>query len=112
MFLMCSEYLGVGTKKMVHERHEPHERVRFADEVYRIQGAIYEVNPNMGAGILEAVNQECLALEFTARDIPFVADAPLALAYEGRPLRQRFLRGRTTCRQRAKKAPQRTPRGL
>jgi GxxExxY protein len=75
---------------MVHEQHEQHERVLFAQEVYRIQGAIFEVNGQMGAGFLEAVYQECLALELAARGIPFVADAPLALSYKGRPLRQTY----------------------
>ncbi len=75
---------------MVHEQHEQHERVLYADEVFRIQGAIFEVNVRMGAGFLEAVYQECLALELTARGIPFVADAPLALSYKGHPLRQTY----------------------
>ena len=42
---------------MGHERHEKHESdpgIVFADEAYRIQGAIFEVYREMGAGILEA----------------------------------------------------------
>ncbi len=73
---------------MVHERHEPHERIIYADEVYRIQGAIFEVNAQMGAGFLEAVYQECLALEFAARNIPFRAGESLALVYKGQRLSQ------------------------
>ena len=42
----------------------------------------------MGAGFLEAVYQECLALEFTARGIPFAALKPLRLAYKGQVLQQ------------------------
>jgi len=87
---MFSSSHAAGGKKMVHERHELHERVRFADEVYRIQGAIFEVNARMGVGFLEAVYQECLALEFSARGIPFISDAPLTLAYKGQPLRQSY----------------------
>ncbi len=69
---------------MVHEPHEPHEQgvsdgLLYADKVFRIQGAIFEVNREMGAGFLEAVYQECLGLEFTARQIPFVSSPPLAL---------------------------------
>ena len=52
---------------MVHEPNEPHERILYADEVFAIQGAIFEVNRVMGAGFLGAVYQECLALEFAAR---------------------------------------------
>jgi|SRR5579872_853098 len=76
---------------MVHEPHEPHERLIFADEVFRIQGAIFEVNRVMGAGFLEAVYQECLGLEFAAREIPFVASRPLRLTYKGRPLSQTYV---------------------
>ena len=66
---------------MVHEQYEQHERLLFAEQVFRIQGAIFEVNAQMGAGLLEAVYQECLALELATRGIPFVAEAPLALSY-------------------------------
>jgi GxxExxY protein len=69
---------------MVHEPHEPHERLLHADEAYRIQGAVFEVNRRMGAGFLEAVYQECLALEFAAREIPFVETPSLPLQYKGR----------------------------
>jgi len=62
----------------------------FAQEVFLIQGAIFEVNVQMGAGFLEAVYQECLAMELAARGIPFAADIPLALSYKGRPLRQTY----------------------
>jgi GxxExxY protein len=75
---------------MVHEPHEPHERVLYPDEVFRIQGAIFEVNRVVGAGFLEAVYQECLAFEFEARGIPFVAQRPLSLSYKGRQLRQTY----------------------
>ena len=63
----------------------------YAREVYAIQGAIFDVNHHMGAGFLEGVYQECLALEFAARGIPFVAQKPLPLTYKGRPLRQTYL---------------------
>ena len=42
----------------------------------------------MGAGFLEAVYQECVALEFSARGIPFVALQPLQLSYKGHVLQQ------------------------
>lgn len=75
---------------MVHEPHEPHERVLHADEVFRIQGAIFEVNRVLGAGFLEAVYQECLALEFEARNIPFAAKPVPAIDYKGRRLKQTY----------------------
>jgi GxxExxY protein len=76
---------------MDHEPHEPHERLLYAAEVYAIQGAIYEVNRQMGSGFLEAVYQECLAIEFAARGIPFVANKVLSLTYKGRLLRQTYV---------------------
>jgi len=60
----------------------------YADEVFRIQGAVFEVNRQMGAGFLEAVYQECLAIEFATRGIPFVADRLLTLTYKGQELKQ------------------------
>ena len=68
----------------------PPAQLLFADEVFRIQGAIFEVNRAMGAGFLEAVYQECLALEFSARNIPFVGQPPLAIEYKGQRLRQTY----------------------
>lgn len=76
---------------MVHEPHEPHERLVLGDEVFRIQGAVFEVNRVMGAGFLEAVYQECLALEFEARAIPFVSAPKLQLAYKQTPLQQHYV---------------------
>lgn len=63
----------------------------YPDEVFRIRGAIFEVNREMGSGFLEAVYQECLALEFAARDIPFVATPSLPLAYKGRLLAKTYV---------------------
>ena len=60
----------------------------FPEEAFRIQGAVFEVSRQMGTGFLEAVYQECLAIEFTAQGIPFAALPPLALTYKSRPLRQ------------------------
>lgn len=60
------------------------------DEVFHIQGAVFEVNRAMGRGFLEAVYQECLALEFKARHIPFRAQPPLKLAYKDQPLKHTY----------------------
>ncbi len=75
---------------MNHEPHEPHEPLVYANEMFAIQGAIFEVNRRMGAGFLEAVYQECPAMEFRARDIPFVASQSLSLTYKGQRLRQTY----------------------
>lgn len=62
----------------------------FEEEAFRIRGAIFHVHTAMGAGFLEAVYQECLAREFRKRSIPFAAQAPLRLYYEGEPLQQMY----------------------
>lgn len=72
---------------MDHEPHEPHEHVLRRDEVFLIQGAIFEVNRVLGVGFLEAAYQESLSLEFGARQIPFVAQPTLRLEYKGTALR-------------------------
>jgi len=62
----------------------------YKDEVFTIQGAIFEVNRELGSGFLEAVYQECLMLEFTRRAIPFIAHKELSLNYKGHRLAQTY----------------------
>ncbi len=62
----------------------------FKEEVYSIQGALFEVYKQMGCGFLESVYQECLEKEFTARKIPFVAQPELRLHYKGKELSQTY----------------------
>ena len=76
---------------MDHEPHETHERLVLADEVFRIQGAIFEVNRVLGSGFLEAAYQESLALEMAKRDIPLVAQPMLRLEYKGTALRAVYI---------------------
>ncbi len=75
---------------MNHEPHEQHERLLYADEVFAIQGAIFEVNRQMGSGFLESVYQECLEIEFRERAIPFVPFKPLMLTYKEQILSQTY----------------------
>lgn len=39
--------------------------ILFANEAYKIQGAVFEVYREIGCGFLEAVYQECLEKEFS-----------------------------------------------
>ena len=75
---------------MNHEIHEPHEKLLFKDEVYAIQGAVFEVYREMGCGFLEAVYQECLEKELRLHGIPFVAQQELKLTYKGEALEQTY----------------------
>ena len=69
---------------MDHESHERHEKLLYPDEVFGIQGAVFAVYATFGPGFLEGVYQECLAIEFEARGIPFAALRSLPLSYRGR----------------------------
>lgn len=62
----------------------------FPQESYQIMGACYEVHNDKGGGFLEAVYQECLAIEFGIRGIPFVERPSLPLEYKGQPLNHTY----------------------
>mgnify|MGYP001368898663 CR=1 FL=1 len=62
----------------------------FRDESYRIIGACFEVYKDKGNGFLEAVYQECLAIEFVDQQVPFTEQPRLQLTYKGRELRQTY----------------------
>ena len=62
----------------------------YPEESYNIIGACYEVHNDKGSGFLEAVYQECLAMEFAIRGIPFVEKPPLHLEYKGQPLHNTY----------------------
>jgi GxxExxY protein len=64
--------------------------LKFADESYRIRGAVFEVYREMGCGYLEAVYQECLEREFVSQGIPFAAQRELLLQYKGETLVQTY----------------------
>ncbi len=59
----------------------------FKDEVYAIVGAAMEVSNVLGSGFLEAVYQEALQIELSARKIPFVVQSAINISYKGRILR-------------------------
>ena len=66
------------------------ELIVFAQDSYQIMGACFEVYKDKGAGFLEAVYQECLAIEFEKRNIPFASQACVELSYSGRILKQTY----------------------
>ena len=63
----------------------------YKEESYRIMGACFEVYKEKGCGFLEAVYQECLEMEFSLQGILFQPQVGLALAYKGRPLKQKYV---------------------
>ncbi len=62
----------------------------YREESYEIIGACFEVYKQKGCGFTEPVYQECLALEFGLREIPFVAQPKVEMEYNGVRLEQFF----------------------
>lgn len=75
---------------MDHGIHGTHGKLVLADETFAVRGAAFEVYKTLGAGFLEAVYQESLALELATRGIPFRAMPQLTLTYKGVRLRQGY----------------------
>ncbi len=67
------------------------DHLLYREDAFRIRGAVFDVYRAMGAGFLEAVSQECLAIEFAARGIEFEAGKALALRYKNQPLKQSYV---------------------
>ena len=63
----------------------------YRDETFRIRRAVFDVHSAMGPGFLEAVYQECLAIEFARQNVTFEALKPLRLRYRGHELRQSYV---------------------
>ncbi|MGD9613059.1 MAG: GxxExxY protein [Kiritimatiellia bacterium] len=61
------------------------------EESFQIMGACFEVYKEMGSGFLESVYQECLALEFASRGIPFEEQPCLRLNFKKKLLKQTYL---------------------
>ncbi len=68
----------------------------FEDETYAIRGACFEVYNALGAGFLESVYQEALAIELNERRIPNVEQKELKVEYKGKPLQQ-FYKSNFVC---------------
>ena len=62
----------------------------YKDEVFAIQGAVFEVYKNLGTGFLENVYQEALEMELTSRGIPFRSQAEIEIRYKGKVLKQSY----------------------
>jgi len=66
------------------------EKYPLTKETYAILGACFDVYNEKGCGFLEAVYQECLAIEFSLRNVPFAAQKKLDIEYKGYKLNQTY----------------------
>ena len=76
-----------------HETHKTHETstIIYKEEGYLLNGAFFEVYKEKGCGFLEEVYQECLAIEFGLRKIPFNSQRQLHMEYKGVPLQRIYI---------------------
>ena len=65
--------------------------ILYKDESYKIMGAMFEVYKEMGCGFLESVYQECVELELTDQDVPFVPQVELSLRYKHHQLKSKYI---------------------
>lgn len=79
---------------MMKREPEPWTRACLASgrdpETYAIIGAAMAVHRESGAGFLEAVYQEAMELELSARRIPYEREKGFRIHYRGRPLKSHY----------------------
>jgi GxxExxY protein len=63
----------------------------YKNEVYVIIGAAMEVYNQLGPGFLEAIYQEALEIELSAREIPFCPRAELPINSRGQRLKKFYV---------------------
>ena len=56
------------------------------ERTYAIIGAAMEVHRQLGKGFLEAVYQDALAIEMSARDIPYAREVGIPIFYKGQQI--------------------------
>lgn len=61
------------------------------EQTFAIIGAAMEVHSQLGKGYLEAVYQEAMMLELTARNIPFIVQPQLHIVYKGKQLSKYYV---------------------
>ena len=63
----------------------------YRDEVYAIQGAIFDVYREMGNAWHEEVYQQCMERELKLRSIPFESKKELPIFYKGEPIDKKYI---------------------
>ena len=67
------------------------DQLLYRDEVYAIQGAIFDVYREMGNAWHEEVYQQCLECELKLRGIPFESKKELPIFYKGKPIEKSYI---------------------
>lgn len=89
---MCFVYFVVPlSRPQPRVRHSDfHEKILFKDEVYAIQGAIFDVYREMGCGFLRRFIKSAWRESFPRCDIPFRSQPELGLKYKEAVLKQYY----------------------
>jgi len=66
-------------------------KLLYEAESYAIRGCAMRVHSEMGSKFLEAVYQECMAIELADSGIPFDEQKELELRYKGRKLKKKYI---------------------
>ena len=67
------------------------DKLLYRDEVYAIQGALFDVYKTMGNMWGEEVYQQCLEKELSLRNIPFEAKKELPIFYKGEKIEKKYI---------------------
>ena len=67
------------------------DKLLFKEEVYAVQGAIFDVYKEMGNNWQEEVYQQCLDKELALRGIPHESKKELPIYYKGEPIRKTYI---------------------
>ncbi len=62
----------------------------FKEEGYRLMGAAFEVDTQLGYGMAEEIYQQSLEIELALRSIPFQSKQELTVFYKDRQLETRY----------------------
>ena len=63
----------------------------YAEESYKINGALFEVHKELGPGLLEKVYQEAFEKELKLQGIPFEREKAFTIMYKGEVLEQKYI---------------------